>query len=318
MVTSIAPHELEALSGKEPIDIIDVREPSEWSAGHVPGARLIPLAQLKADPAGAIPRDRVVFVCAKGGRSAQAAQIAERLGRTAVYNLTGGTDAWRLAGLAVVVPSATPPARDPKAPTVADADASELVEPSLDGIVAQNLRLARAARGLSLDELSREAGISRTLLGQIELGRAPASIGVVWKIAQAMGVPFATLLSTLPAPGATVSTREGSKKLLSADGRFSSRALFALGDPDAAEFYELRLAPHSREDAEAHRPGTRENLVVSSGRLELKVGSEVFHLAAGDAINFAADCPHSYSNPSNEECWMYLVMNYSADTRGAR
>ncbi len=144
MVTSIAPHELEALSGKEPIDIIDVREPSEWSAGHVPGARLIPLAQLKADPAGAIPRDRVVFVCAKGGRSAQAAQIAERLGRTAVYNLTGGTDAWRLAGLAVVVPSATPPARDPKAPTVADADASELVEPSLDGIVAQNLRaLAR-------------------------------------------------------------------------------------------------------------------------------------------------------------------------------
>ncbi len=141
---------------------------------------------------------------------------------------------------------------------------------------------------------------------------------MVWKIAQAMGVPFATLLSTLPAPGATVSTREGSKKLLSADGRFSSRALFALGDPDAAEFYELRLAPHSREDAEAHRPGTRENLVVSSGRLELKVGSEVFHLAAGDAINFAADCPHSYSNPSNEECWMYLVMNYSADTRGAR
>ncbi|MBL8681836.1 MAG: helix-turn-helix transcriptional regulator [Myxococcales bacterium] len=218
----------------------------------------------------------------------------------------------------MVVPSTSAPAGESKAPPVVGPDATELVEPSLDGIVAHNLRLARAARGLSLDELSREAGVSRTLLGQIELGRTPASIGVVWKIAQAMGVPFSALLSTMPVNGSTVSTREGAKRLLSADGRFSSRALFALGDPTAAEFYELRLAPHSREDAEAHRPGTRENLVVSAGRLELKVGAESFLLGTGDAINFAADRPHSYINASHEECWMYLVMNYSDEVRRLR
>lgn len=321
MVTTVSPQELQALVAKGELDIIDVREPSEWIDGHIPGARLVPLAQLRADPSGALPRDGLVFVCAKGGRSAAAAQLAEQLGKRSVYNLAGGTDGWRSAGLPILHPAQQKPAETHAPPSGSGAspeDSAELLEPSLDGIVAHNLRIARAARGLSLDELAREAGVSRTLLGQIELGRTPASIGVVWKIAQAMGVPFATLLSTVPSSGSIVSTREGSNRLTSADGRFTSRALFALGDPEAAEFYELRLAPHSREDAEAHRPGTRENLVVSSGHLELKVGAETFLLGPGDAVNFVADRPHSYINTHGEECWMYLVVNYSADTRRAR
>lgn len=315
MVVTISPHDLQALASKGELDIVDVREPAEWVTGHVPGARLVPLAQLRADPAGALPRDNVVFVCAKGGRSSSAAQLAEQLGKRAVYNLAGGTDGWRSAGLPLVIPGQKP--ANPEAAPGDDAPA-EGPEPSLDGIVAHNLRIARAARGWSLDELAREAGVSRTLLGQIELGRTPASIGVVWKIAQAMGVPFATLLSTVPSSGSIVSTREGSKLLTSADGRFTSRALFSLNDPEAGEFYELRLAPHSREDAEAHRPGTRENLVVASGHLELKVGNETFLLGAGDAVNFVADRPHSYINTHAEPCWMYLVVNYSEDTRRAR
>jgi quercetin dioxygenase-like cupin family protein len=110
--------------------------------------------------------------------------------------------------------------------------------------------------------------------------------------------------------GTSLSKRETAKKLSTADGRVTSRALYPLGDATAAEFYELWLAPHSREDAEPHRPGTRENLVVAAGRLELKIGSETMQLQKGDAVNFAADQPHSYVNTHGEECWLYLVMNY--------
>ena len=113
------------------------------------------------------------------------------------------------------------------------------------------------------------------------------------------------------AVGTTITERLKAKKLTSADGRFSSRALYPLGDAHAAEFYELWMAPHSREDAEPHRPGTRENLIVTSGKLELTVGNDSFHLEKGDAVNFSADQPHSYINRSGEECWMYLVMNYA-------
>lgn len=85
------------------VDIIDVREVSEWNTGHIPGARLVPLDSLRADPTTALPRDNVVFVCAKGVRSLTAAKVAERLGLQQLYNLEGGTISWARAGLPLAV-----------------------------------------------------------------------------------------------------------------------------------------------------------------------------------------------------------------------
>ena len=103
---------------------------------------------------------------------------------------------------------------------------------------------------------------------------------------------------------------------IDADGRFSSRALFAPDENGSFEFYELFLAAHGREDAEAHAPGTRENLLVTEGRLVLELGRERYELGKGDAIAFTADVRHAYVNPSNEACWMSLVMTYPAMRSG--
>ena len=65
-----------------------------------------------------------------------------------------------------------------------------------------------------------------------------------------------------------------------------------------------------REDAEAHQPGTRENLVVTRGSLSLEVAGARHELTEGDAIGFGADVPHAYINPASAECWMHLVMTY--------
>jgi rhodanese-related sulfurtransferase/transcriptional regulator with XRE-family HTH domain len=302
----ITVRELRELQEKGGVDVVDVREPEEWATGHVPGARLVPLRALEADPRAVLPQDDIVFVCARGGRSAAAAEIAEKAGKERVYSLDGGTLGWASAGFDVVVPERRAASVAPSGAAAASAPE----EPALDALVAVNLRQQRAAQGWSLDDLAREAGVSRTLLGQIEIGRAAPSIGVVWKIAQTLGVPFSALLSTEPRGGTAVTHRATAKRLLSADQRFSSRALFPLGDPHAPEFYELWLAPHSREDAEAHRPGTRENLVVTAGTLELHIGRDVRRLTAGDAIVFTADVDHSYVNVGRDECWFYLVMWY--------
>ena len=108
MVRALQPKELQALAAKEVLDIIDVREPREWATGHVPGARLVPLEQLREDPAQAVPRDDVVFVCQRGARSLTAAKVAEKLGRVHVYSLDGGTAGWAKAGLPIVVPEPAP------------------------------------------------------------------------------------------------------------------------------------------------------------------------------------------------------------------
>jgi rhodanese-related sulfurtransferase len=79
--------------GPEGDFIVDVREPAEFRAGHIPGAKLIPLGQL-AGRTGEIPRDRrVVCVCRSGRRSAAAVRLLRSLGVDA-YNLHGGMRDW--------------------------------------------------------------------------------------------------------------------------------------------------------------------------------------------------------------------------------
>ncbi|MDP9238976.1 MAG: rhodanese-like domain-containing protein [Chloroflexota bacterium] len=80
--------------------VIDVREPHEYQAGHLPDATLIPVNSVFARREE-LPKDKkIVFVCAVGQRSALAAEMAAAAGLPAdhLYTLDGGTDAWRKAG----------------------------------------------------------------------------------------------------------------------------------------------------------------------------------------------------------------------------
>ena len=104
MVRSIGAREAEGLIAQGGVDIVDVREPHEWATGHLPGARLVPLGRLRADPDDARLGAKVLFVCERGGRSTQAAQLASSRGVAEVFSLDGGTSGWRSAGLPIVIP----------------------------------------------------------------------------------------------------------------------------------------------------------------------------------------------------------------------
>jgi rhodanese-related sulfurtransferase/transcriptional regulator with XRE-family HTH domain len=309
MVQSIEPREARALIDAGGVEIIDVREPHEWSSGHIAGARNVPLFDLKSGGIGALPQAPLLFVCARGMRSLSAAQAAVAAGRTQVFSLDGGVEAWRQHGFSLERPAAQ--AMVPGDQSTLQGAFCELPEPVLDTVVGENVRKLRSQRGLSLDGLARVTGLSRALLGQIELGKASMSVSVVWRLARAFDVPFSALLVSSEPPATSVLRASTAKRLVSPDGRFSSRALYTPGPDVDAEFYELVLSPHSREEAQPHQPGTRESLVVAAGRLELLVGNERHELRKGDAILFRADVEHTYINPGAEECWMYLVMTYS-------
>jgi transcriptional regulator with XRE-family HTH domain len=193
---------------------------------------------------------------------------------------------------------------------VASSEASSDLTP----VVGANLRRLRAKRGLSLERLARASGVSRAMLGQIELGQSTPTINVLWKIARALAVPFSALITNRTAGRTTVMAAARAKVLTSHDGAFSSRALFPFDEPRTTEFYELHLAPQSVENADAHPPGTIENLIVNRGALEMIVGAERHTLGAGDAIMFEADVPHQYRNAGTTELVMYLVMTYAEKT----
>ncbi|MCH8345852.1 MAG: rhodanese-like domain-containing protein [Chloroflexi bacterium] len=80
------------------VAVIDVREPHEYNAGHVPNAKLIPVAKVFARKEE-LPRDKdVIFICQVGQRSALACEMAAAAGLTRLFNLEGGTEAWVKAG----------------------------------------------------------------------------------------------------------------------------------------------------------------------------------------------------------------------------
>jgi len=80
------------------LQIVDVRSRQEWTSGHIPKARHIPLDQLQARLAE-IDRNRpVAFICQSGVRSRQAARLARRAGLDA-FDIAGGMRAWVQAGL---------------------------------------------------------------------------------------------------------------------------------------------------------------------------------------------------------------------------
>jgi transcriptional regulator with XRE-family HTH domain len=196
-------------------------------------------------------------------------------------------------------------------PEVAPSSASTDLAP----VVGANLRRLRLKRTLSLEKLSKLSGVSRAMLGQIELGQSAPTINVLWKISTALGVPFSALISSRSVGSVSVLRSDQAKNLTSHDGAFTSRALFPFDEPRRVEFYELRLSARGVERADPHAPGTVENLVVSRGNVEIEVGGAAYALGPGDAVVFEADAPHVYRNPGEAEALMYLVMTY-ADTVG--
>jgi XRE family transcriptional regulator, regulator of sulfur utilization len=175
--------------------------------------------------------------------------------------------------------------------------------------VADNLRQRRKARGLSLDDLARASGVSRAALSQIETCKSNPTVGVLWKIAVGLGIPFAELIGA-PRSGALVLRRGDAQLLRSSDGKLGSRPLTPAGSSPLVELYELHLAARATHASEPHAPGTHEVIVVLSGQLRMHVDSETFELGAGDSVAFAADRPHAYENPGGSDARYHNVIVY--------
>jgi len=181
-------------------------------------------------------------------------------------------------------------------PAIACAEGAEISgADEMSRRVAENLRRRRKARGMSLDDLARASGVSRAGLSQIETRKTNPTVGILWKIAVGLGLPFADLIGE-PASTASVLRKSATQVLRSVDGKFMSRPLAPSGASPLVELYELTLAPGAVHASDAHALGTREQLVVLEGALRVRVGDAAYELAEGDSLSFLADVAHGYEN----------------------
>lgn len=107
------------MGGEQPPFVLDVREPAEYAAGHVPGAVLIPVGEVPTRASEVPGGQEIYLICRSGRRSALAAHHLDGLGRDTI-NVEGGTLAWIAAGLPIEVPSSAPTIHTIATPSLGD------------------------------------------------------------------------------------------------------------------------------------------------------------------------------------------------------
>ena len=181
------------------------------------------------------------------------------------------------------------------------------VEPSRVGNTLAELRQSKA---LSLDELSRLAGVSKSMLSQIERNQANPTVAVVWRLANALGVPLGQLLDgERPAlPAITTVAGHATPSLRSPDGKCELRILGPIELAGQFEWYELTVQPGGALESEPHEPGSREHLSVLAGTLEVQSAEATTVLKAGETARYAVDQPHAIRNLGTAPAQALLVV----------
>jgi transcriptional regulator with XRE-family HTH domain len=172
----------------------------------------------------------------------------------------------------------------------------------------------RAARGLKVSELARAAGVSSSLISQIERRQSQPSVSTLFALAEALDVPVDAFFEeghpARPA-GATDDgqyvVRRGERSTIDIEGGVRWERLTPL-PLDSIDFLEIVYEPGTESHPQLYRhPGT-EMVLVLEGRLDIHIGFRRNELAAGDSIHFPSSLPHRYVNPTEKETRAVTVL----------
>jgi transcriptional regulator with XRE-family HTH domain len=173
----------------------------------------------------------------------------------------------------------------------------EMLVERIPAEVGARVRTARTLRGWTLDQLAEHSGVSRRMIVNVEAGTSNASIATLLRLATALHVSLADVVSDVSRCEPIVVTGPADREPLWRGSAGGSALLVASADtPDMLELWDWTMQPGDEYESEAHRPGTRELLHVIAGRLRLTVDENNRELGEGEAASFDAGVPHRYAN----------------------
>ncbi|MEX3958446.1 helix-turn-helix domain-containing protein [Trinickia sp. EG282A] len=175
--------------------------------------------------------------------------------------------------------------------------------------VGEQIQRLRTERNMTLDDLSRSAGVSKSMLSEIERDKANPTIAVAWRLTNALGVSLDQLFAAQRAPE-TISVA-GPHDIPTLDGHDAKYQLRVWGPIELAgkfEWYELTLQAGGALVSNAHEPGTREHLTVLQGTVEVEANGIAKRLKTADTARYVADVPHAIRNAGKGDAKALLVV----------
>lgn len=185
-----------------------------------------------------------------------------------------------------------------------------LVAPKAPPEVGATLQKMRLARGLTLEDLSRAAGVSKSMLSQIEREKANPTIAVAWRLSNALGVGIADLLSNEHKETEPIRVLDA-HETPTLPGDHAGYTLRILGPMELAgkfEWYELTLIAGGELVSNPHDPGAVEHLTILNGVVEVEVAGCKKKLKAGGTARYQADVSHAIRNSGKTEAKALMVV----------
>lgn len=174
-------------------------------------------------------------------------------------------------------------------------------------IVAKNIKRLREESKLSMDELAKLSGVSKSMLAQIERGDGNPTLSTLWKLSNGMKVPFDALTMRPKVPYEVVKNTE-IQPLLEDAGKVRNFPIFPDDENRRFAVYFLELEPGSYWQSEPHLRDTTEFITVFCGTLEVEANEKSFTVNKGESIRFRGDTVHSYRNPSDETTILHMIL----------
>jgi transcriptional regulator with XRE-family HTH domain len=172
---------------------------------------------------------------------------------------------------------------------------------SLNERIAQRVRELRSDKGLSLDALSSQCGVSRSMLSLIERAETSPTAVVLDKLAAGLGVPLAALFDAGQPRDEPVSRRADQVVWRDPHSGYVRRNVSPGGLKSPTQIVEVEFPPQARVtyEAGARSPQVLHQIWILEGRMEITLGSNTYALDAGDCLAFPLDQPNAFHNPGD-------------------
>ncbi len=171
---------------------------------------------------------------------------------------------------------------------------------TINQAVSQRIKLYRSQKKLSLDELSRLAGVSKGMLVDIEGCKANPSIALLCKIAAAMNVSVADIVNVASEPTVHLIDRSDIPVLWQGEKGGSAKLLAGTRGPDMLELWQWVMQPGEAFASSGHPADTCELLFVNRGQLTLQVDGRDYVINEGCSAVASTDRPHAYKNNTRD------------------
>lgn len=175
--------------------------------------------------------------------------------------------------------------------------------------VGQEIQRLRIERKLTLEDLSKASGVSKSMLSEIERNRANPTIALVWRLTNALGVSLDDLFMHHKSQHVIrVQTADESPVLHSESDGYQLQVWGPIELAGRFEWYELRLQPGGALVSEPHEPGTVEHMTVMQGELTVEVEGRSKVVQARQTARYLADVHHALRNLTSEPVTALMVV----------